>query len=116
MQLDSDLYYKSGDTITSSGTPAFGFVTGGGATLDVFFVPQKKIKTSGVTFTCSSFGTGGLRIASGGYIPNQPTEANVTLVREQYGYILIRSTVSGGLGVTNNTPVAGTIAFSITMS
>lgn len=110
----SNLYYKSGDTINGTNIPAFGIVTGGAATLDVFFRLPKLIPPN-ATFNVTNFACGGLRISTGGYIPNQPGTADVSFCQEQWGCCILRASNSG-TGVTNNTPVAGTIMVTMTMN
>lgn len=112
-QFMRSLYYQSGDVINAT-LPCYGFVTGGAGTLDLYFSLPKLIP-SNASFTASSVGFGGLRISSGGYIPTQPTVSEITQLVEVWGVIHLRA-VNSGTGVTNNTPVTGTIQITMTMN
>ena len=112
------LSYSAGDTL--SGTfGVSGYITNSGQSVWVEIQLPKLIE-SGVTVTCSGATNANLRHIGGGYISG----ANATLTSYISGASLSKRANSLGLcflntsgwGVTNNTPIAGTIDLTLNFS
>ena len=117
-----DLVYQPGDGYNSSASGSFspyayGFITNGGADLNISF-PLPKMMPPSIKVSVSSILLY-LRIPTGGWVQSSGFDASsyvTTTIRKSGNVLHLLLSKSGGWGVTNNTPVAGQVNINLSFS
>ena len=98
--------------------PCFGYVTGSGKSVRLYFIPVYSLIRAG-NLTVSTVTAAGIRHSDGGYIGGSNDATLTTYISESGrsgGAIYVELTNDSGWGVTNNTPLSGIATVTYTVS
>ena len=112
----AETMYKAGDSI-SAAAYVYGWITSSQTQLILFF-PLARSIVSGTTVTCTAATAAYIRSVAGSYVggSNSTLTSYITATTIRTGGLQVTLTKSEGWGVTNNTPVAGTISLKFTIA
>ena len=112
----AETLYKAGDTV-SVAAYVYGWITNSQTQL-ILVIPMTRGIESGTTVTCTSATAAYLRAVNGTYVAgsNSTLTSYITSTTIRTCGLQVLLTKLEGWGVTNNTPVAGTISLKFTIA
>lgn len=116
--LDTNVFYKSGDTLSFQGLMTFpGMITGGSQDI-IFTVPTRKSLAYINTITINNL-TLSIRTPAGGYVVGISTDFKpyATVLGKSDDAFIIKLSNTSGWNITNNTPLSISVEnFQVTFS
>lgn len=118
-KVEKTSYQYSNGNYTLQGHPVFGYITTGGNECDLYVFTAKAIQSASSGITISKLDGSYIRHVGGDYVigsNNDITSYISRITKRTENCFEIRLSKTDGFGVTNNTPVAGTINIAFTLS
>ena len=118
-KVEKTSYQYSNGSYSLTGHPVFGYITSGGEECDLYVFTSKAIQSASSGINITKLDGSYIRHISGGYVigSNQDITSYISRITKRTDNCFeIRLNKTGGFGVTNNTPIAGTINIAFTLS